>query len=895
MKAIKTFSALLLVFIAVPCIAMALEWHIETVDSEIGQYTSISLDSSDHPHISYFGGCNLKYAYFDGSSWHIETVDSGGCVGKYTSISLDSGGYPHISYVDDTNDDLKYAYFDGSSWHIETVDSGGNVGLYNSLCLDSSDYPHISYFDWNNYHLKYAYFDGSAWQIETVDSVLAVGEFTSLSLDSSDHPHISYRDSTYKHLKYAYFDGSNWHIETVDNEFGTGTYTSLSLDSGDYPHISYLDEMNADLKYAYFDGSAWHIETVDSGNVGGRDTSISLDSGDYPHISYCDTGEVDLKYAYFDGSAWHIETVDSNGWVGEFTSVSLDSSDYPHISYFDNTNDDLKYAYAYSPVEPPTVTGVTPQSRGQGAEGQDIVVTGANFMDGAAVSFSGDGITVNSTTFVSSTELTANIDIADDATVSVRDVIVTNPDEQTGTGEDMFSVNAAPTVSGTEPSSLPQGATEDVTISGSGFVANLPGDANGPQLSADFSDGITVNSVTFVSGTELSANISIADDAAVGDRDVTVVNGDAGVGIGVGIFTVIEPLPLIERISPEIGQISGGDEVTITGNYFQDGATVTIGGNPATEVTVDSETQITAQIPPGELGITDVVVTNPDEQSSTLVRGFAYIPVYGDVSGNETVSAYDAALILRFVVGLMSEFPVQQLLSPNQNITPRNYTLSIPKQSAKAGSKIQIPIVIDDATGLNAGGISISYDASVLKAVKALPTEMLNGSYWKTNVSLPSEVRFAFATTELMQGSGSLLTIEFQVLPGAEGKSSPLSFESINLSNSLSIGKIDGLITVLPAKTALFSNYPNPFNPETWIPYQLSQDAPVAIYIYSSNGQLVRRLSLGHQSAGVYVSRSQPARWDGKDSFGEKVASGVYFYTLQAGKFTATRRMLMVK
>jgi hypothetical protein len=362
--------------------------------------------------------------------------------------------------------------------------------------------------------------------------------------------------------------------------------------------------------------------------------------------------------------------------------------------------------------------------------------------------------------------------------------------------------------------------------------------------------------------------------------------------------------PIIERISPEIGQISGGDEMTITGKYFQAGATVTIGGNPATDVSVDSETQITARIPTGELGIADVVVTNPDGGASTLLKGFTYIPMYGDVSGNGTVSAYDAALILQFTVGLISEFPVQQLLSPEQNITPRNYTVSIPKQSAKTGSKIQVPIVIDDATGLFAGGISIKYDASVLKAVNVLPTEMLNGSYWEANVSLPSEIRFAFAKTELMQGSGSLLTIEFQILPGAEGKSSPLLFSSINLSNSLSVEKIDGLVNVIPTRTTLLPNYPNPFNPETWIPYKLSQEASVAIYIYSSNGQLVRKLDLGYQSAGVYVSKAQAAHWDGKDSLGQKVASGVYYYTLQvreaipntgAGEFRATRKMVIFK
>ena len=100
---------------------------------------------------------------------------------------------------------------------------------------------------------------------------------------------------------------------------------------------------------------------------------------------------------------------------------------------------------------------------------------------------------------------------------------------------------------------------------------------------------------------------------------------------------------------------------------------------------------------------------------------------------------------------------------------------------------------------------------------------------------------------------------------------------------------------LLPDETSLLRNYPNPFNPETWFPYQLSSAADVTFAIYSVNGTLVRTLSLGHQAAGVYRSKSRAAYWDGRNAFGEPVASGIYFYTLTAGTFTATGKMLIRK
>ena len=103
------------------------------------------------------------------------------------------------------------------------------------------------------------------------------------------------------------------------------------------------------------------------------------------------------------------------------------------------------------------------------------------------------------------------------------------------------------------------------------------------------------------------------------------------------------------------------------------------------------------------------------------------------------------------------------------------------------------------------------------------------------------------------------------------------------------------LAALTPLETVLLPNYPNPFNPETWIPYHLAHAADVMLTIYDTKGVLVRRLDLGHQPAGYYTAPSKAAYWDGRNERGESVASGVYFYQLRAGDYTALRRMVIVK
>ena len=171
----------------------------------------------------------------------------------------------------------------------------------------------------------------------------------------------------------------------------------------------------------------------------------------------------------------------------------------------------------------------------------------------------------------------------------------------------------------------------------------------------------------------------------------------------------------------------------------------------------------------------------------------------------------------------------------------------------------------------------------------------------RTNSVITAPVKdgyFAAATADLTQRSVVQAgdTIEVRVIgPDGNIESQTRSFKVTpeDLANAVLSVKLDSIGQ--PTQKQLLQNYPNPFNPETWIPYQLSEDSPVSVSIYDSTGKVVRTLSLGLQSAGFYNSRERAAYWDGKNAVGEPVATGVYFYTLTAGDFSATRKMLIRK
>ena len=183
-----------------------------------------------------------------------------------------------------------------------------------------------------------------------------------------------------------------------------------------------------------------------------------------------------------------------------------------------------------------------------------------------------------------------------------------------------------------------------------------------------------------------------------------------------------------------------------------------------------------------------------------------------------------------------------------------------------------------------------------------VPLTATNGDISSTTVTMSiGSVESESLTVTRTAGTTGSVTVDIGTLsvksdlfwyPGCTiVKSADLPLEVIAAVN----GAPQSTKGTVPVSTALLPNYPNPSNPETWIPYQLAKPADVSLTIYNVRGVVVRQLKLGHQQAGIYYNRSRAAHWDGKNGFGESVASDVYFYMFKAGKYTAIRRMLIRK
>ena len=194
--------------------------------------------------------------------------------------------------------------------------------------------------------------------------------------------------------------------------------------------------------------------------------------------------------------------------------------------------------------------------------------------------------------------------------------------------------------------------------------------------------------------------------------------------------------------------------------------------------------------------------------------------------------------------------------------------------------------IVDEGAGLNNVGFRVTVkNLSTGRAVAAITT--------------PDEAGYRSTVVDIETGRaatvGDILEI-FARSPNPFIGVEPLRYTVTAEDVKQSLIQLPELVAYeIPAETELLSNYPNPFNPETWIPYRLAEDAFVTLTIYDLSGQIVRTIDVGHQTAAVYENRSKAVYWDGRNEVGEPVASGVYFYHLSAGDYSATRKMLILK
>ncbi len=354
-------------------------WTYYEIDRtpQVGPYTSIALDEYGRPHISYIkflnGVYSLRYARKNNDgSWSGTVIDGPG-VGLYSSIAIDSKNRPHISYYDVLNGNLKYAYYNGSSWNTMTIDQPGDTGYFTSIAIDSLDQPNIYYYNLTTGYLNYIYYDPylkkwvrSPLKIYTGD----VGLATSLALSSGGVPHISYLDDTRDYLKYATAIGWSWSLDVVTDTIRAGSHSSIKLLNDSIPVIAFYDMTHADLVLARGDNlhNTWDFEYVDwVGNVG-QYVSMELDSANNPHMSYYDGTNGRLIYNHWDGSDWNRLDLDW-GWVGLFSSLALNAADKPFISYFDVPDERIMLA-----LKSPTNAWVKVPIADVGIPGDDIQV-----------------------------------------------------------------------------------------------------------------------------------------------------------------------------------------------------------------------------------------------------------------------------------------------------------------------------------------------------------------------------------------------------------------------------------------------------------------------------------------------------------------------------------------
>jgi hypothetical protein len=336
--------------------ATTVEWRVGIVDTAGGSFSSMKFDKDGNGHVSYLDPVEnqLRYGFWDHvlRKWFTTTVDRSA---GFCSLTLDSHQRPHISHMD-YGGGLKYAYWDGVTWHTEKISiAARDIEFYTSIALDHNDLPSISFYEPIAadgsllVRLRCARWNGKYWAVTTVDTDKGSGKFNSIAIDSKGNPRIAYGNVNYENasLRYSYWTGESWKTDIVEGEGKPGTScwsVAMVLDKDDNPHITYTNVPELLVKYATKKDGHWKIEAVDSlARQGYPDrNAITLDDHGNPYLSYYDAGAGVVKLAYREGQKWFSEVID-RGFSGYESAVAIYHG-VIWLTYADETGGTLKFA-----------------------------------------------------------------------------------------------------------------------------------------------------------------------------------------------------------------------------------------------------------------------------------------------------------------------------------------------------------------------------------------------------------------------------------------------------------------------------------------------------------------------------------------------------------------------